>query len=394
MNNAFGKNRRKSLFSISAAFLVLISSFGFSLQAQETGKDLFQVCTACHTIGKGKLIGPDLSGVTERHDRSWLKAFINNSQEVIASGDEYAVKLFEEYNKIPMPPNNFTDEQLDILLDYIANYDPEAEASAATTTEAMDESEAHAPAEEVEFMAEKEGPFENLQISFIISMILILVSLVDLFITRLIKARMVHIMVILISLAIVIEVTVKESQNLGRQQYYSPDQPIAFSHRVHAADNRIDCRYCHFTVDESRHAGIPPTQLCMNCHNVIKQGKYTGTEEIAKIYTSMETGRPIKWIKVHNLPDHAYFNHAQHVNVGKLACEECHGDVKTMDRIMQVNDLSMGWCINCHRNTEVQFYDNEFYTLYEETIQKLESGKINRVTVDAMGGSECQKCHY
>ncbi len=393
MDIVFGRNRRKRSISVLAALLVLISSFGSVLQAQDNGKDLFQVCAACHTIGKGKLIGPDLQGVTERHDRAWLKAFIQNSQAVIASGDEYAVKLFEEYNKIPMPPNNFTDEQLDILIDYIANYDPNA-AAAAPATESAGESELQAPAEEREFMAETEGPFDNLQISFIISLVLILIALIDLFITRLIKARMVHFIVLLVSLGIVVEVTIKEAQNLGRQQYYAPDQPIAFSHRVHAGDNKTDCRYCHFTVDESRHAGIPSTQLCMNCHNVVKQGKYTGTEEIAKIYASMESGKPIEWIKVHNLPDHAYFNHAQHVNVGKLDCAECHGAVETMDRIMQVNDLGMGWCIECHRNTEVQFFDNEFYKHYEETRAKLESGEIRKVTVDAIGGSECQKCHY
>ena len=392
MNKAFGKSRRKGYLSIIALLLVLISSSGFSLQAQDTGKDLFQVCSACHTIGKGKLIGPDLMGVTQRHDRAWLKPFILNSQQVIASGDEYAIKLFEEFNKVPMPPNNLTDEQLDILIDYIENFDAEA-TSAPAVKEDM-EGETVAGTEPIEFMADQERPYDNLRISFIISIVLIVISLIDLFITRLIKARVVHIMVILISLAIVIEVTVREAQNLGRQQYYSPDQPVAFSHRVHAGDNKIDCRYCHFTVDESRHAGIPPTQLCMNCHTVVKQGKYTGTEEIAKIYAAIENGRPIEWVKVHNLPDHVYFNHAQHANVGKLDCTECHGDVKSMDRIMQVNDLSMGWCINCHRNTEVQFFDNAFYSLYEETREKYENGKIKKITVDAVGGSECQKCHY
>jgi hypothetical protein len=201
-------------------------------------------------------------------------------------------------------------------------------------------------------------------------------------------------MVIIISLAIAGEVVIKEAQFLGRQQYYSPDQPIAFSHKVHAQDNKIDCRYCHFTVDESKHAGIPPTQLCMNCHNVVKEGTHTGTEEIAKIYESIESGKPIEWIRVHNLPDHAYFNHAQHVNVGQLDCTECHGEVENMDRIVQVEDLSMGWCINCHRKTEVQFLDNEFYAHYQELHDKLKSGEIRRITVNTIGGNECQKCHY
>lgn len=391
MNITSGKTRVRHFLSFIFITLILISTSGLKLQAQDNGKQLFQVCAACHTIGKGKLIGPDLQGVTERLDRDWLKKFILNSQEVIASGDEYAVKTFEEYNKIPMPPNVLNDEQLETLLNYIENYDPDAEATAVqeTSIEATEDHDA-----DYEFMAEQERPYDNLQISFIISMILILIALFDLFVTRFIKAKVLHIMVLLISLAIAGEVIIKEAQFLGRQQYYSPDQPIAFSHKVHATDNKIDCQYCHFTVEESRHAGIPPTQVCMNCHNVVKEGTHTGTEEIAKIYASMESGNPIHWIKVHNLPDHVYFNHAQHVKVGQVECEECHGDVGSMDRIMQVHDLGMGWCINCHRNTEVQFLDNDFYARYVDIHKKLESGEISRITVNTIGGNDCQKCHY
>jgi len=392
MYNSLGKTRLKRFLSFISAILILVSLFGSRVQAQDEGKQLFQVCSACHTIGKGKLIGPDLQGVTEHLDRDWIKSFILNSQELVAAGDEYAVKRFEEFNKIPMPPNVLNDEQLEILLDYITNFDPDAAAVPQATETAPDNAEVHEA--EAEFMAEQDGPYDNMQISFIISMALILLSLLDMFFTRLIKARVIHIMIILISLAIVVEVVVKESQFLGRQQYYSPDQPIAFSHKVHAADNQIDCQYCHFTVNESRHAGIPPVQLCMNCHNVVKKGTHTGTKEIDKIYASIESGNPIQWIKVHNLPDHVYFNHSQHVNVGKIDCEQCHGEVQTMDRIVQVEDLSMGWCINCHRKTEVQFLDNDFYALYEEMHNKLESGEITRISVNTIGGNDCQKCHY
>ncbi|NTU62080.1 MAG: cytochrome c3 family protein, partial [Chloroflexi bacterium] len=126
-------------------------------------------------------------------------------------------------------------------------------------------------------------------------------------------------------------------------------------------DNNIDCKYCHTSVTESKHAGIPSVNVCMNCHNVVKQGRNSGTAEIDKIYKALETGKPIEWVKVHNLPDHSYFNHAQHVVAGKIECESCHGDVKSMDRIMQVQQLSMGWCIECHRATEVQFTDNGYY---------------------------------
>jgi len=391
MYKSFRKTRGKRFLSIISALLILISLFGFRVEAQDDGQQLFQVCSACDTIGKGKLIGPDLQGVTDRLDRDWLKSFILNSQEVIAAGDEYAVQQFEAYNKIPMPPNDLSDAQLEVLLNYITNYDPNATAAPAEEVVGEDPTE-HQAVEE--FMAEKENPYANMQISFFISLALILIALFDLFVTRLIKARVFHIMVIIISLAIASEVVIKEAQSLGRQQYYSPDQPIAFSHKVHAADNKIDCQYCHFTVNDSRHAGIPPTQLCMNCNNVVKEGTHTGTEEIAKIAASIESGKPIHWIKVHNLPDHVYFNHAQHVKVGKVDCEECHGDVLGMDRIMQVHDLSMGWCIKCHRNTEVQFFDNDFYARYEDMHKKVESGEITRVTVNKIGGNDCQKCHY
>jgi hypothetical protein len=141
------------------------------------------------------------------------------------------------------------------------------------------------------------------------------------------------------------------------------------------------------------HAGIPPMQLCMNCHNVVKEGSVTGTEEIAKIYASIESGEPVEWIKVHNVPDHVYFSHAQHVVAGKIDCQKCHGPVEEMDRIIQVEDLSMGWCINCHRNTKVQF-DNAFYDRYTRLHEGLKSGKYNSITVDIMGGNDCQRCHY
>jgi hypothetical protein len=181
---------------------------------------------------------------------------------------------------------------------------------------------------------------------------------------------------------------------LGRQPGYEPDQPILFSHKVHAGQNKIDCKYCHTGVEVSESAGIPSVQLCMNCHNVVRQGKNTGPDEIAKIYKAIESNRPIEWIRVHNLPDHAVFNHAQHVKVGKRDCAECHGDVANMDRIKQVHDLSMGWCISCHRRTEVQFTENGFYRKYRKLNEAFESGEKPRITVDATGGSECSKCHY
>jgi hypothetical protein len=202
------------------------------------------------------------------------------------------------------------------------------------------------------------------------------------------------VVIISISLIIVGEIVYVEAAALGRQQFYQPDQPIWFSHKVHAAQNQINCLYCHYTAEKSMHASIPPLQVCMNCHTVVKQGKITGTAEIEKIYKAFETGKPVQWVKVHNLPDHVYFNHAQHVNVGKVACAECHGEVEKMNQIIQVNSLSMGWCIECHRTKEVQFATNKFYDKYTELHQKLKDKEITRVTVANIGGEECQQCHY
>jgi len=360
-------------------------------QAPPDGAQLFKACAVCHQLGKGRLVGPDLYQVTQRRDREWLIKFIRNSQEVVQSGDEYAVKLFEEYNKIPMPPANLTDAEIIAVLDYIENYNPDQAAAAQPPAEAISDEE---KAAQEKFFADTKDHKRQYGTTFIISLILMLAAIFDLFVTKLIKARFVNVIVILISLFIITEITVVEAKNLGRQPGYAPDQPVLFSHKVHAGDNKIDCKYCHTTVTESKHAGIPSVSLCMNCHNVVKQGRNSGTEEIAKIYKALETGKPIEWVRVHNLPDHSYFNHAQHVSAGKVECESCHGDVKTMDRITQVQQLSMGWCIECHRATEVQFTENGYYQKFARLHDELKSGQRTRVTVEDVGGTECSKCHY
>jgi cytochrome c551/c552 len=379
-------------FIISSIILIQGALFMRTYAQAPNGAELFKVCGACHTIGKGKLVGPDLKGVNDRHPQDWMNNFIRNSQAMVQAGDPAAVKLFEENNKIPMPPNNLTDEQILAILDYIKNYDPaQAEAQAVAAAPAA------TPPTEVKpyvFMEETHHPWANFQLTVIASIILITLSLIDFFGTKFVKARFVHIIIILISVAIIAEVTYEESKGLGRQQFYEPDQPIAFSHYIHAGQNKIDCKYCHSTVTESKYAGFPSPQLCMNCHFVVRKGANSGTAEIEKIYKALETGKSIEWVKVHNVPDHVYFNHAQHVAAGKVDCMDCHGDVAKMDRIMQVNNLGMGWCIECHRTREVQFIDNTFYARYTKLHDELKLGSKKMVTVDDIGGTNCSKCHY
>ncbi len=371
-------------------------------QTPEAEKN-FQQCRACHNIDGPKLIGPSLAGITERREQDWLIRFIRNSQEVIQSGDPIAVKVYEENNKIPMPPHNLTDEQIIDILLYIKSggkVDPKFAAAEPTADEASAKEAiaakmaAEQEAREEELAAIERDANRSFGTTFIITIIILIVVLIDLFITKVIKAKFVHTVLILVGLFIIGEIFYKEAAGLGRQQYYQPDQPIWFSHKVHAGQNQIDCKYCHTAADYSKSAGIPSVNVCMNCHNVVKQGKITGTEQIAKIQSAWDSGQPIEWVRIHNLPDHVYFNHAQHVNSGKLDCAECHGSVETMHEVMQVNDLSMGWCLDCHRKTEVQFTDNKFFAAYEEMHARFKSGEVKKVTADMLGGGDCMKCHY
>jgi hypothetical protein len=229
--------------------------------------------------------------------------------------------------------------------------------------------------------------------------------------------------------------------DFGRQKKYQPEQPIYYSHKVHAGINQINCLYCHGAAMESKHAAIPSVNVCMNCHktiNTYEKGpklvrqdgtEINGTKEIEKLYSyagfdpknsaawDPSKAKPIPWTKIHNLPDHVYFNHSQHIKAGKVQCQSCHGEITNMDEVYQFSELSMGWCINCHRQTKVDFYNvdtagratgNKFYSVYEKLmtpdtvwtdaartkIKEIHKAKLDSVTVNNIGGLECQKCHY
>jgi hypothetical protein len=237
-------------------------------------------------------------------------------------------------------------------------------------------------------------PVINRLMIYIALVVLFLLALLDLIWFRTIRFRVIHIVILMTSALLLARFTIQEAVAIGRSKNYQPDQPIKFSHAVHAGQNQINCLYCHHSAEFGKSAGIPSANICLNCHMIVREGNRSGRFEISKIFAAIEKKQPIQWTRVYNLPDHVFFSHAQHAGAGKLDCLVCHGNVNQMDRIVQVRDLSMGWCINCHRDTKVQFHDNQFYAKYEGLRKKVESGEIDSITVSMIGGTDCMKCHY
>ncbi len=408
----------KTCFTGTILFLGL--SLGNTANAQD-GKALFQAnCAACHAVNK-KLTGPALAGVEDRWpDKAKLHAWIKNNAAVLKSGDKYANDLYVEYNKTAMNLfPNITDKEIDAILGYIKT------VPAATATATANPAEA------------KGGESDNTLLFGILTLILAVVALTLLQVNANLKKladekeglpaiepvpfwrNKSYIAFLTVVLFIVGGyLTSKGAMALGRSKDYQPQQPIYYSHKVHAGINQINCQYCHIGVYQGKQATIPSVNICMNCHMAINEYKgdkiyseegeeVNGTAEIKKLYkyAGFEEGKPwdatkatpIEWTRIHNLPDHVYFNHSQHVKAGQVACQTCHGEIQKMDEVKQFADLSMGWCINCHRETKVQFKENGFYSIYEKYHQDLKSGKLDStkgITVAKIGGTECQKCHY
>jgi len=397
-------------FKSCILLIAVLFTFSFQSLAQSDGAQIFKAnCTACHTIGGGRLIGPDLAGVTKKRKADWLKQWINSSSDFIASGDADAIAIYEEYNKVAMTSFYFSDEDMEALLGYLEN-PPVAEVKVASVTGATQD----------------EGMQSSTKMMIVALVLLILIFLLTsiknslkeslgqetetvseiviaqtkTFLANNINKLFVGLFVMIVVLKFVFDTLM----GIGVTTNYQPEQPIAFSHKIHAGDNGIDCNYCHSSARTSKTSGIPSANVCMNCHANITTGTNTGTTEIQKIYDAIgydpETRtyiegyeqQPIQWVRIHNLPDLAYFNHSQHVTVGKLECQECHGPVQEMDVVKQESLMTMGWCINCHRETEVQMEGNDYYTSMHEKMKEKYAGQ--KITVDKMGGLECGKCHY
>ena len=404
-------------------FLSLFLSFSFDLNAQDdsnpsfdpsivkNGESLFKGnCTVCHAINE-VVIGPALRDVHERQSEEWIYAFIKNSQKVIKSGDEYAVNLYNEYNKTLMTSFDFSDEELNAILTYIKD-----ESTKEVQVVVADVSDASGQAVDSSINS------NNFYLSLGLNLFLLLVIIFILFkftnlskkyvllqdnqlkgkllddddkeivdsgfnIKEFIKSNRVVGIASFLFIGIFVKSCIDGLYTVGIQQNYQPTQPIAFSHKVHAGQYEIDCNYCHTGVNISKSANIPSVNICMNCHNAINTDK----PEIQKILTAYEENRPIEWVRVHNLPDLAYFNHKQHVAVGGLDCATCHGPIEEMDVVYQYSELTMGWCINCHRETEVSSKGNDYY---KKLVELHNSSSKKPMTVEDIGGLECSKCHY
>ncbi|MTI33287.1 c-type cytochrome [Cytophagales bacterium RKSG123] len=378
-------------------------------QAISNGKALFEDnCTVCHSVHE-RVVGPALKQVIEENrSLPWIISFVQNSQKVIQSGDKDAVALYNEFNKTEMPSFAFSPEQITSIVAYIKH-----------------ETE-NPPVKEVAEVPEGgTGPAVSggTGVSSEYLTILLVVLLVVLVLILIVLALIVSVLtgylkkdqqleeadreiveskfdlqklltnkaflgfVVFAFTAIVLKTVIDGLFMVGIQQNYQPKQPIAFSHKIHAGQMEIDCNYCHTGVRKSKSANIPSANICMNCHTEIKKD----SPEIQKIYAALENDQPIEWVRIHNLPDLAYFNHSQHVKVGEVECQTCHGPIETMDVVYQYADLTMGWCINCHRETELNTEGNDYYT---KLVQLHNEHSKEPMKVVDIGGLECAKCHY
>jgi mono/diheme cytochrome c family protein len=414
--------------TIFLCFVVISLSFTFSLSAQEPdiakGKSLFNSqCAACHKLNR-KLVGPALKGVSEKYEKEWLYSWIKNSAALIKSGDEQAVAIYEEYNKVAMNAfPNLSNNDIDNILaytDYVPPKPTPPSGSAVAQTSNSDST----------------SDIILILLSFVLLVLVVLLYLINKTLKSLVaqntvfadpknnkkgipiwKAFVKNQFLVLVSVVLLLLSSAYFAYDymlqIGVDQGYMPIQPIHYSHKIHAGANQIECQYCHSSAKKSKHSGIPSLNVCMNCHENIAE--YNGEEDLEKGYTKdfytneikklykavgwdensqSYTGdtEPVKWVRIHNLPDFVYFNHAQHVTVAGVDCQKCHGPVEEMEILYQYSPLTMGWCINCHRETNVKVKDNEYYTKIHEELSKKYG--VEELTAAQMGGLECGKCHY
>ena len=367
-------------------------------------------CTQCHAVHE-QVVGPALGGISARRPISWIIPWIKNSSKVVASGDDYAVALYNKFNKQQMPSFALSDKEITSIVAYITSEEGKTTATAAV---------AGAPAAGADSAAggaTEAGAGKYVDMLLIVLVVVLIVLVVTLVIignlmkdvlrgrkdldgrdveileqrfdwSKFYRSPIMRGVVGTVFALVLLYEGVQSVMAVGLTQGYQPTQPIAFSHKLHAGTHQINCAYCHTSVYKSKSANIPSANICMNCHSQIK----TESPEIKKIYRAIERKQPIQWVRIHNLPDLAYFNHSQHTQVAGLQCQTCHGPIQNMEVVYQYSALTMGWCINCHREMPLNTKDNKYY----DNLVKLHDTKNAGApfTVSSNGGTECSKCHY
>src|SRR5690554_4655399 len=431
MKQVSDRKLSRNVLTLSLIFILTLSTSIFAQDGDpEKGKSLFNTnCAACHQLDK-KMTGPALRNIEQileeeqGLDREWIAAWIRNSSAVIKSGDAYGKKIFDEYGGAAMTAfPQLSDQDISDILAYTAQERtvaaPAAVAGGAATAATSDSG-----------ISNKVilGALALLFALLAVSLVLVRRTLtrfadakgVDVSETKgtpIWKAYIQNQFLVLVTVVLLLLASgyfvYGYFMQIGVDQGYAPVQPIHYSHRIHAGDNGIDCKFCHSSARVSKTSGIPSLNVCMNCHKSISEvseetfaeGKTYGVdynEEIQKLYAATGwnpdeqsyTGepQPVKWIRIHNLPDFAYFNHAQHVTVGGIECQTCHGPVESMEIMSQFAPLTMGWCITCHKDTNVDLANNEYYAKIHEELSKKYG--VEKLTIAEMGGLECGKCHY
>lgn len=392
----------------------------FGAFAQDGEKLFKQNCATCHLPTEKAMVGPGLAGISERApSQAWIVEWVKSPAAMIESGDAYANSI-KDFSPSMMTDFGFlSDEEIVSIIDYVDNYAPPVEEApeVADTGDGVTASGSGTLDENV---------LRNVLfgIAALLLVLVVILSSVRKSLTKLVDAKtgestvergtwgsITHwmntnrgwtgVFLLAVTLAFLRWGVVVLMDDVGVYTGYQPEQPINFSHKIHAGQNGINCVYCHTGAEKGKHSNIPSLNVCMNCHSYVNEGP-SGTEEIAKIYKALDydydsktygdNPSPVEWVRVHNLPDLAFFNHSQHVVVGKIECQECHGAMEEVGVANQHSPLTMGWCVNCHRETSVQVANNGYYEDLHERTPDWHDGEA--ITVERIGGLECAKCHY